>query len=444
MGYEFDDREVQTDKLWLEYFTTRGENNEIGIKFENCDKLKSPIEISAFILHKLKRDAEEKLKITFNQVVVTVPAYFNSVQKAATKLAALVAGFEEVKLLNEPTAAALSYLPRLSKISGKRTIMVFDLGGGTFDVSIVEILDKTLTVKSVYGDSHLGGELFLRNMINLVKTRLKSLYPKIRNLSERSKRRIRTECEEAKKQLTFYETYNIIMDHFETEEEIEIPVSRQELDDLNQKLYDQIIKILKSCIENSGIPQDNIEKVLLVGGASFTPKIRDMLKEYFGNNDILETNINSDEAIAIGAAIQAYSLFSDDKEDIYVVRDVAPMSIGLIINDGEFIKYIDKNTPLPVEVSLEHDIIHLTDKFFQVSFFENNTSVLLGAKQVKLIDEPDMVTINIRVEEGEDYKISITGSCIKETNFVLQVRGTLDKSDIEKLREQVKRELINW
>jgi heat shock protein 1/8 len=339
----------------LQYFSFKVEddfnNPIIVIQDKNRVFKKTPKEITTIILQKIKNDVEAKIG-TVDKTVITVPAYFNTSQRAATLAAAKAAGFTVLKLLNEPNAAALSYFFK-NNVDDECYSLIYDLGGGTFDVSILKKTLNNINIICVDGDTSLGGKDLDNLIVDYVCEKLKNEYEYNPKSDRRTMRRMQNECEIAKKTLSFATKTSIIFEAFINDhDKVQIDLTRKQFEKMGGKLFKRTIEIVTRCVNNSGIAKNEIKHVVLAGGSSRIPKIQELLSAYF-DGKTLNKSSNFEECVAEGAALQAamFSCNSEQRVDKIKITDVIPLSLGTVTNCGEMCFIIKKNTPIPTSKS---------------------------------------------------------------------------------------------
>jgi molecular chaperone DnaK len=347
VGRRFDDPVLEKDKKNAPYKIVKGPNGDAWV--ESHGKSYSPQQISAFILQKMKEDAEAKLGEPVTQAVITVPAYFNDAQRQATKDAGKIAGLEVLRIINEPTAAALAY--GLDKKKMSKTIAVYDLGGGTFDVSILEIGDGVFEVKSTNGDTHLGGEDFDQRLVDYLAAEFKKEQGVDLTKDKLALQRLKEAAEKAKIELSSVQQTEINLPFITADQtgpkHLTMKLTRAKL----ESLVDDLINATKApCIQalkDAGLKAAEIDEVVLVGGMIRMPKVQQVVKDLFGKEP--HKGVNPDEVVAVGAAIQGGVLKGDVKD--VLLLDVTPLSLGIETLGGVFTRLIDRNTTIPTKKS---------------------------------------------------------------------------------------------
>jgi len=345
IGRRFDDEEVQKEKDNLPYQIRKEEGGE-GVEIKLGDKWLKPAEISAMILQKLKKDAEDKLGETINEAIITCPAYFDDAQRKETKVAGEIAGFDVKRVINEPTAAALAY--GLNKKQDHQ-IVVYDFGGGTFDVSILDVGEDTIEVKGTGGDSHLGGEDFDNRIVNWLVESFKNDNGIDLSKDPLAMQRLKEEAEKAKKELSTTMETDINIPFITSDDtgpkHLNYTLTRTKFEGLTEDLVERSIDLAKKVIADSKISIDDIKEVVLVGGQTRSPKIQEKVKELFKKEANKE--INPDEVVAAGAAIQG-GIMGGDVKDVLLL-DVIPLSLGIETLGGKNTVLIEKNTTIPTQ-----------------------------------------------------------------------------------------------
>jgi molecular chaperone DnaK len=442
IGRRFDDPITKKDTELVPYKIVKGQNGDAWVQAGGKDY--SPSQISAFILQKMKETAEAYLGETVTQAVITVPAYFNDAQRQATKDAGQIAGLEVLRIINEPTAAALAY--GLEKEEGK-TIAVYDLGGGTFDVSILEIGDGVFEVKSTNGDTFLGGEDFDAKIVNWLADQFKAK----ENIDLRTDRlalqRLKEAAEKAKIELSSAATTEINQPFITARMEggtttplhLVVTLTRAELEKLVDPLIDRTKEPMRKALKDAGVEAKDIADVVLVGGQTRMPRVREVVKEFFGKEP--HTGVNPDEVVAMGAAIQAGVLQGDVKD--VLLLDVTPLSLGIETLGGVFTRMIDRNTTIPTKKSqvfstAEDNQNAVTIRVFQGEREMASDNKLLG--QFDLVGIPPaprgvpQIEVTFDIDANGIVNVSAkdkgTG---KEQQIRIQASGGLSDSDIEKM-----------
>eukprot|EP00004_Rigifila_ramosa_P003761 TRINITY_DN13_c0_g1_i6.p1 TRINITY_DN13_c0_g1~~TRINITY_DN13_c0_g1_i6.p1 ORF type:complete len:701 (-),score=215.48 TRINITY_DN13_c0_g1_i6:41-2056(-) len=350
MGRRFDDTTVQHDKKLLPYEIVNREGKpaiEVVVKGEK--KVFTPEEISAMILTKMKETAEAYLGKPVKNAVVTVPAYFNDAQRQSTKDAGTIAGLNVMRIINEPTAAAIAYGLDKKK-GGEQNILIFDLGGGTFDVSLLTIEEGIFEVKATAGDTHLGGEDFDSRMVNHFAQEFKRKHKKDLAGNPRALRRLRTACERAKRTLSSSTQTTVEIDSLFEGIDFYSSITRARFEELNADLFRGCIEPVEKVLKDAKLDKRSIHEVVLVGGSTRIPKVMQLLSDFFNGKELCKA-INPDEAVAYGAAVQAAILSGETHEKVadLLLLDVTPLSLGLETAGGVMTTLIKRNTTIPTK-----------------------------------------------------------------------------------------------
>ena len=442
IGRRFDDPMTKKDMDLVPYAIVKGKNGDAWVKAGSEDY--SPSQVSAFILQKMKETAESYLGETVSQAVITVPAYFNDAQRQATKDAGQIAGLEVLRIINEPTAAALAY--GMDKDDGK-TIAVYDLGGGTFDVSILEIGDGVFEVKSTNGDTFLGGEDF----DNAIVEYLADAFNKKENMDLRSDKlalqRLKEAAEKAKIELSSSQTTEVNLPFITARMEggsstplhLVETISRSDLEKMVGDLIKRTLEPCKKALADAGMDKGGIDEVILVGGMTRMPKVRETVENFFGKKP--HTGVNPDEVVAMGAAIQAGVLQGDVKD--VLLLDVTPLSLGIETLGGVFTRMIDRNTTIPTKKSQTYSTAEDNQQAVTIRVFQGEREMAADNKMLgnfDLVGIPPaprgvpQVEVTFDIDANGIVNVSAkdkgTG---KEQQIRIQASGGLNDSDIEQM-----------
>lgn len=441
IGRNFNDKEVQRDLKLMGYEIVKSGNST---KVKMGDKEYSPEEVSAMILGKLKADAEAFLGEPVTEAVITVPAYFDDSQRHATKDAGKIAGLEVKRIINEPTAAALAY--GLDKKKEDEKIVVYDLGGGTFDVSVLELGDGVFEVKSTNGDTHLGGADFDRVIVNYFADEFKKEHGLDIREDNAAMQRLRDEAEKAKIELSSSQEVNINLPFLTADADgpkhFEHKLTRAKLEDLVGELISKTADPCEKALKDAGLKASEIDNVVLVGGMTRMPAVVEKVKQIFGKDPM--KGVNPDEVVAIGAAIQGGVLQGDVKD--VLLLDVTPLSLGIETMGGVMTRLIDRNTTIPTSKSEVFSTAADNQPQVEVHVLQGEREMVDGNKSLGrfVLDGippaprgiPQIeVTFNIDANGILNVTAKDKGSG-KEQNITIQGSGSLDKDEVEKMAKE--------
>lgn len=352
IGRRYDDPDVKKDMThWPFQVIEKAGSPFIQVEYLGETKTFSPQEISSMVLTKMKEIAESKLGKTVKKAVITVPAYFNDSQRLATKDAGAIAGLDVLRIINEPTAAAIAYgLDQQSKT--EKNVLIFDLGGGTFDVSLLNITGGVFAVKATAGDTHLGGEDFDNALLDYFKKEFQKKSKLDISDDPRASRRLRSACERAKRTLSSVAQTTVEVDSLFQGEDFSANITRAKFEEINAVAFKSTIDPVEKVLKDAKMAREKIDDIVLVGGSTRIPKIQSLVSEFFGGRT-LNKSINPDEAVAHGAAVQAAVLTgqTSEKTENLVLLDVAPLSLGVAMQGDIFGVVVPRNTPIPTNKS---------------------------------------------------------------------------------------------
>ncbi|OSX74808.1 hypothetical protein BU14_0267s0009 [Porphyra umbilicalis] len=441
IGRRFDEPTVGKDRKMLPYAIIDKDNKpQVEVSVNGASRMYTPEEISAMVLTRLKKTAEDYLGKRVSRAVITVPAYFSDAQRSATKDAGVIAGLDVLRIINEPTAAALAY--GLDK-QGEKNILVFDLGGGTFDVTLLTIDNGVFEVLATSGDTHLGGEDFDQRLMEFFAKLFKRKYDKDAVKDKKAMGKLRREAEKAKRQLSTQTQVRIEIEALVDGQDLSETLTRARFEELNADLFKKTLKPVAKVLKDAGLSTKEVDEIVMVGGSTRIPKVQALVKEFFGGKE-LHLDINPDEAIAYGATVQAAVLSGDTSMRTPVLLDVTPLSMGIETIGGVMSVLVKRNTVIPTKRTQTYTTTSNNQHTLAVVVYEGERKLV---KDCHLLGKFDLTgippapkgvpEIEVTFEIDENGILTVTAleksSQKKETITIEDSTGKLTEEQIKKM-----------